>query len=570
MDAIPFFKLARLIPVALVCFLTVAPALRAEESHTNELVQSKANRKQDEKSASGTLVVVTAAKPESATRKRGNRTWKHPAARSRDAGSAAAASQAVQLASNEEEIVAVAKQRKKALTQRPHQRTTKAESADSTAQMLIRAHELSKQASTEADYEEIAVTCDTAERLGLSGDQLEFALQLHSWAIKHRDKLRVQRIQHQLRAEKTAQQRHAKQSAQKLQVQRAKQQLLAAQAEEELCARKIEQQLRAEKAEEELKSLKIQQQLQAEVAAQQLRAQKAEQNLRAEQADLALPSESIEEDAQDLIEDGPDAGSPGVDQKASSAGKVQQWEQLHDRGVTYAEQGKYAEALDDFNRVIQLNPMFPKAYANRATLFTQSGDLEQAQVDYERACTLDPKLLHAQLGLGRVYHLLGSKEEAFDCFCRAIELDPDNAEIVCSRADLLADMGRYRDALADYAQAIDLNPEFAHAYRNGAWLLATCPDSRFRDPTNAVRGAQRALDFDYGERHVTLDTLAAAQASAGDFDQAVENLQEALKIAPHEARSDYRSRLQAYQAHQPFYTEPVEDVSQVVYEISDR
>ena len=69
---------------------------------------------------------------------------------------------------------------------------------------------------------------------------------------------------------------------------------------------------------------------------------------------------------------------------------------------------------------------------------------------------------------------------------------------------------------------------------------------------------------------MTLDTLAAAQASAGNFDQAIETLQEALKIAPHEARYIYRSRLQRYQAGQPFYTEPVEDVSQVVYEVSDR
>ena len=171
---------------------------------------------------------------------------------------------------------------------------------------------------------------------------------------------------------------------------------------------------------------------------------------------------------------------------------------------------------------------------------------------------------------GRVYHVLGYKEEALDCFSRAIQLDPEGADIVCSRADLLADMGHYRDALADYAQAIDLNPEFAHAYRNGAWLLATCPDPRFRDPNNAVLGAQRALDSGYGEHHVTLDTLAAAQASAGDFDSAIENLKQAISIAPHESRTAYRKRLQQYEDNLPYYTEPVEDVSQVVYEVSDK
>ena len=48
-------------------------------------------------------------------------------------------------------------------------------------------------------------------------------------------------------------------------------------------------------------------------------------------------------------------------------------------------------------------------------------------------------------------------------------------------------MGQYDQALLDYANAIELDPEFGHAYRNGAWLLATCPDDRVRDVTNATQ-----------------------------------------------------------------------------------
>ena len=116
----------------------------------------------------------------------------------------------------------------------------------------------------------------------------------------------------------------------------------------------------------------------------------------------------------------------------------------------------------------------------------------------------------------------------------------------------------------------EFKPWASHFPWSSVYSDITCPDQRFRDPANAVRGAQRALDFGYGDRHVALDTLAAAQASTGDFDQATETLQEALKIAPHEARYIYRSRLQRYQAKHPFYTEPVEDVWQVVYEVSDQ
>ena len=131
-------------------------------------------------------------------------------------------------------------------------------------------------------------------------------------------------------------------------------------------------------------------------------------------------------------------------------------------------------------------------------------------------------------------------------------------------------MGHFGEALADYARTIELDPEFAHAYRNGAWLLATCPDERYRDPENAVLGARQALEYSYGDRHVALDTLAAALASKGQFEAAIQTETEAVDLAPEDAKFTYLSRLQLYQDRVPFRTEPVGDVSQVMYESSDQ
>lgn len=240
----------------------------------------------------------------------------------------------------------------------------------------------------------------------------------------------------------------------------------------------------------------------------------------------------------------------------------QHWRALHNQGVSRAQAGQFAEAFDDFNQVIQLNPRFAKAYANRATLYVQAGDLKAALDDYDQSLRIDPTLLPAQLGRGRACHLLGRFEEALTHFDAAVELDGTNTQIICSRADLLADMGRYAAAMADYARAIDLDPEFAHAYRNGAWLLATCPDASLRDAENALIGGQRALEFGYGQRHSALDTLAAAQANAGQFDAAISTVQQAIELAPESVRQAYEVRLQLYQQHQPFRTSPLADVQQ--------
>lgn len=242
------------------------------------------------------------------------------------------------------------------------------------------------------------------------------------------------------------------------------------------------------------------------------------------------------------------------------------WRAIHNRGVSYAEAGKFAEAFDDFNSVITANPKFAKAYTNRATLFVQAGDLENAKQDYTLACKLDKKLASARLGLARICHMNGECEQSLEHFTAAAKLDPQNPGILCSRGDLLADMGQYADALASYALAIEVQPSFGHAYRNGAWLLATCPNEQFRDPENAILGAKQALESEYGERHVALDTLAAAYASAGQFEKAVSTLEEAIELAPSILRGDYVARVKMYEAGEPFRTQPVTDIAQAVYQ----
>jgi tetratricopeptide (TPR) repeat protein len=236
------------------------------------------------------------------------------------------------------------------------------------------------------------------------------------------------------------------------------------------------------------------------------------------------------------------------------------WRAYHNRGVSLAQAGQFAEAFDDICRCITINPNFAKAYSNRATLYLQAGDVEKAVADYESALRLDPKLTQALVGYGRLCHMTGRLDDALTNFDTAMSQNEITAEIACSRGDLLVDLGRYREALQDYAKAIDLDPQFEHAYRNGAWLLATCPDETVRDAKAALAGAQKALECGYGDRCAALDTLAAAQANAGQYREAIATINQAIQIAPEEARPAYEERRAMYQSNQPFRTEPVSEV----------
>lgn len=55
------------------------------------------------------------------------------------------------------------------------------------------------------------------------------------------------------------------------------------------------------------------------------------------------------------------------------------------RGKEYYDEGRHAEAIQDFNKAIELNPKYTKAYNNRGFIYYVQGDYAQAIQDYGKA-----------------------------------------------------------------------------------------------------------------------------------------------------------------------------------------
>ena len=109
----------------------------------------------------------------------------------------------------------------------------------------------------------------------------------------------------------------------------------------------------------------------------------------------------------------------------------------------------------------------------------------------------------------------------------------------------------------DLNQAVQLNPQNAMAYNNLAWLLATGPQAVHRDGKKAVEYATKACELSEWKSSGNVDTLAAACAEAGDFDNAVKWENQALADPDLKGkdRTDAQSRLKLYQAHKPYHAE---------------
>lgn len=98
---------------------------------------------------------------------------------------------------------------------------------------------------------------------------------------------------------------------------------------------------------------------------------------------------------------------------------------------------------------------------------------------------------------------------------------------------------------------------YPQAQANLAWLLATCPQTEYRDGKKALSISQNLLQQDKDKNANLLDTLAAAYAETGQFQQAREIQQQAIDLLSHD-RADstrldrFNQRLEFYQANKPW------------------
>ncbi len=233
----------------------------------------------------------------------------------------------------------------------------------------------------------------------------------------------------------------------------------------------------------------------------------------------------------------------------------QSWRAVHNRGVSYAAAGRFDDAMADFDHTIELNKNYANAYFNRGELRYRKGDFNGAVRDYTASLQIkpDPVVLNSR---GHAYYRLERFGEAIHDYTETLKLDPDNAAAMINRGDTLADLGRYGEASADYRAAVKLDPKLGRAFQSCAWLMATCPDEHYRNEELAVEAARRAVELDGGNDYRDLETLAAAQANAGQFAEAKITQESAIAHSPKGHRVQAEKRMALYQREQPYRETP--------------
>ena len=228
------------------------------------------------------------------------------------------------------------------------------------------------------------------------------------------------------------------------------------------------------------------------------------------------------------------------------------------RASAYMAKGEYQRAIDDYSHAIKQAPTAP-LYTQRALAYKLLGDSQRAIDDYSDALQLFPQDAAALLARGYLQFQLKKHEEAIADFSRLIELTPGSAVAFNNRGFNYQQLKQFDKALADYQRAIELAPRYLLALQNRGWLLTICENEGLRDPGKAIETAEVVCELTEYKEVGALVLLAAAHASAEEFEKAIGWQEKAIELAPEEMRESLKKILARYQDKLPLDPQLLED-----------
>ncbi|MFP4474287.1 MAG: SPOR domain-containing protein [Desulfatibacillaceae bacterium] len=239
---------------------------------------------------------------------------------------------------------------------------------------------------------------------------------------------------------------------------------------------------------------------------------------------------------------------------AAAAGTAHAVENWFERGAILFQSGHYEKAIEAFDEAVDKDPGHVEVYVHRGAAYFYTGRLEKAIGDYSKVIDLGAGDADVYNNRGAAWYHLGEYDRAIHDTSRAIEMNPEHADAWCNRGTAYFYKGDCHKALEDCAEALSLKPDHVLAMNQVAWVLSTCPDSRYRDGGKALQLARKALDLH--PEPSFLDTLAAAMAENGQFEDAAETEARLIEYLEKEgylgAIPEYMERLKAYEARRPW------------------
>src|SRR5437763_7623531 len=132
-------------------------------------------------------------------------------------------------------------------------------------------------------------------------------------------------------------------------------------------------------------------------------------------------------------------------------------------GTAVAQLTRFNEEEDQFRRAIGIRSGFVEAHFNLAGVLQSRGRLDESELPLRRALKLKPSYIDARVSLGMSLRRWGRLQEARDCYEQALRAAPRNVQALVGTGQIEALEGRFAEAEAASRRALEVDPGAAYA-----------------------------------------------------------------------------------------------------------
>lgn len=204
--------------------------------------------------------------------------------------------------------------------------------------------------------------------------------------------------------------------------------------------------------------------------------------------------------------------------------------QLAGLGESLRLQGRLDEAMAAYSRAVAIDDRQEEAIRGMTLTHAAAGRMQEALASAQRHVEIAPDSPNALVNLAGLSMQGGALDQAVPLLERALEIEPANPIALATLWQLLMTMGRQAEAIDVLRRAVALHPDDATLICPLCWFLATSSDDSIRSVDEALEFGQRCRDAN-PQWPNAWDALAAAQAAAGRFDDAIVSAERAIELA---------------------------------------
>jgi tetratricopeptide (TPR) repeat protein len=206
----------------------------------------------------------------------------------------------------------------------------------------------------------------------------------------------------------------------------------------------------------------------------------------------------------------------------------------YNRGITLNSVADYDEAVEEFEKAVQVEPGYAKGHVNLGVTYSLLGEEDKAMATFMKAVEVDPTEPEAWRNLGITYRNLKEYDKARDAYEKLVELDPEDMDGTEALGEMYLMVDDYEKALGAFTKVAEVNGEdpwvqfqvgsanfsmkdfeaAAAAYQKAAALAKTAGDmDLYRDSMFNLSGSYLKLE-QYEGAVSTLQQLLAVEDTA--------------------------------------------------------